>query len=161
MKNKQTRLEALIKWRTKVPAIRIVFDYMLENPHLTQKILNEKLGVKGAIGLSMNQLRQQGADITSTRHKSGGCTFYSLRQKVALSTAIKHMQNGRLKDNVGIGTSSPFEVLNTDTDTHLEIPVYYWKDDQGVVYIDQELMSAHFDEKLSQLTKKHEDKSDS
>jgi hypothetical protein len=156
MKNKQTRLDELIKWRTKVPAIRIVFDYMLENPHITQKIFNDKLNIKGPIGLSMNQLRNQGADITSIRHKAGGCTFYSLRHKPVLSTAIKHMQNGVLKDNVSMGNSQRFKVLNTDTDTHLEVPVYYWKDDKGVIYIDQELMSEHFNEKLHQLTKKHD-----
>tara|TARA_R110002012_G_scaffold236342_3_gene410078 strand:+ start:3527 stop:3718 length:192 start_codon:yes stop_codon:yes gene_type:complete len=53
--------------------------------------------------------------------------------------------------------SKKFQMLNTDTDTHIEIPIYYWQDENSTIYIDKELMIEDFNEKLHELSKKHSD----
>tara|TARA_R110002051_G_scaffold222799_1_gene286305 strand:- start:115 stop:585 length:471 start_codon:yes stop_codon:yes gene_type:complete len=156
MKNKKVRLEKILDWSTKVPTVRKVFNYMLENPHITQRIFSNKLNIQGHIGLYINQLRNIGADITSTKHKKGGITFYSLRNKLELNKKLNTQPSLYSKSN-----GAQFKVLNSDTETHIEVPVYYWKDDKSVIRIDQELMSDDFNKKMYQLTKKHDEKSGS
>jgi len=188
---KKNRLTKLSNWyrnrkpmytQSHQPMSMDVFEYLLTHKYITEISFKKNFGKKGNTSLvnCIQQLRNSGAEITSTKYRQGGKMHYALRNRhqlakvlgVNIDTLKLALANAQISAQT-LGSSTTiatqpvqyhkatklkFQMVETDArDSNVEVPVYYFVDDMNKVVLDRALMCKEFNEKLDDLEQGFED----